>query len=267
MSEPLIYPHKEALDGQRLQDMLAGPPLQRARAIVAAARTGLLDAQVMLGQILLQGDGIQRAPELAVIWFRITAARGHPMAHNMLGRCFEHGWGLPADATRAAAHYRIAADRGLDWGLYNLANLYATGRGVPRDAEQAFQLYRQAAQLGHAKSMNLLGRCYEDGTGVTADPAEAFVWYQRSAEAGDFRGQYSLAAVLAGLGRVDEALAWLHKALAGGNLNFLRVARAALHDAPHPALRALARDFHRRAAELGDESDRAAYRALEQMPA
>jgi len=167
----------------------------------------------------------------------------------------------------AAAHYRIAAERGLDWGLYNLANLYATGRGVPRDAEQAFQLYRQAAQLGHAKSMNLLGRCYEDGTGVTADPAEAFVWYQRSAEAGDFRGQYSLAAVLAGLGRVDEALAWLHKALAGGNLNFLRVARAALHDAPHPALRALARDFHRRAAELGDESDRAAYRALEQMPA
>lgn len=135
MSEPLIYPHKEALDGQRLQDMLAGPPLQRARAIVAAARTGLLDAQVMLGQILLQGDGIQRDPELAVIWFRITAARGHPMAHNMLGRCFEHGWGLPADATRAAAHYRIAADRGLDWGLYNLANLYATGRGVPRDAE------------------------------------------------------------------------------------------------------------------------------------
>jgi len=195
MSEPLIYPYKEAVDGQRLQDMLAGPPLQRARAIVAAARTGLLDAQVMLGQILLQGDGIQRAPELAVIWFRITAARGHPMAHNMLGRC------------------------------------------------------------------------YEDGTGVTADPAEAFVWYQRSAEAGDFRGQYSLAAVLAGLGRVDEALAWLHKALAGGNLNFLRVARAALHDAPHPALRALARDFHRRAAELGDESDRAAYRALEQMPA
>src|SRR5690606_38801213 len=44
---------------------------------------------------------------------------------------------------------------------------------------------------------------YEDGTGVAADPAEAFVWYQRSAEAGDFRGQYSLAAVLAGLGRVD----------------------------------------------------------------
>src|SRR5690606_13840886 len=112
MSEPLIYPHKEALDGQRLQDMLAGPPLQRARAIVAAARTGLLDAQVMLGQILLQGDGIQRDPELAVIWFRITAARGHPMAHNMLGRCFEHGWGLPADATRAAAHYRIAAEIG-----------------------------------------------------------------------------------------------------------------------------------------------------------
>src|SRR5690606_1014773 len=120
MSEPLIYPHREALDGQRLQDMLAGTPLQRARAIVAAARTGLLDAQVMLGQILLQGDGIQRDPELAVIWFRITAARGHPMAHNMLGRCYEDGTGVTADPAEAFVWSQRSAEAGALRGQYHL---------------------------------------------------------------------------------------------------------------------------------------------------
>lgn len=253
---------EEALDGDQLRAMLASNPNKAAQAIVAAAGQNLVDAQALLGQILLDGQGIERDQALALRWFQIAARNGHVMARNMLGRCHEHGWGCPADLTKAAEHYRLAAEAGLDWGLYNLANLLATGRGVVENQQHAMGCYAQAAHMGHAKSMNLLGRYLEEGQYCAANPEAAYDWYRRSAEGGDFRGQFSHAAVLADHGHLEQALAWLNIALENGNLNFLRVARKTLAAAPIPEVRALAGDYHRRAALMGDESDRAAYSAL-----
>lgn len=240
---------------------LAETSASARQAILAAAKNGVLEAQVALGQILLNGQGIQRDAALAVSWFRIAAAQQSAMAHNMLGRCLEHGWGCAPAITTAAAHYQQACAAGLDWGQYNYANLLATGRGVTRNHAQALNLYRLAAEQGHAKSMNLLGRCYEEGLGVHPDPDEALAWYRRSAEAGDFRGQHSLAAVLAAQGQYDEAENWLRQALAGGNLNFLRSARTALLASAQANIRQLAVEYYRRAATLGDERDQQLYTA------
>ncbi|MFV3307279.1 tetratricopeptide repeat protein [Pseudomonas sp. NY15181] len=244
----------DELDGQN--------PRQAARLILAAARDGELEAQALLGQILLDGHGIESDPTLARTWFGIAAERGHAMARNMLGRCLEHGWGGAADPASAASHYAIAAKADLDWALYNLANLLATGRGVERDEAHALALYRRAAEMGHAKSMNLVGRFYEEGLVVPRDTGAAHRWYRRSAEAGDFRGQFSHATVLAEAGDLDGALPWLERALQGGNLNFLRIAREQLARSPQEALRQLAYAYCQRAAELGDESDRRRMKSL-----
>jgi TPR repeat protein len=231
---------EEILSGEQLSAMLEESPPRAAQAILLAAGEGEVEAQALLGQILLDGQGIAKDQALALRWFGIAAGRGHLMARNMLGRCHEHGWGVAADASVAAQHYRIAAEAGLDWAMYNLANLLATGRGVAVDHLQALALYRRAAEVGHAKSMNLLGRYLEEGQVCPADPSAARDWYRRSAEGGDFRGQFSFAAVLAAQGRIDEAVVWLEKALAGGNLNFLRVASQALASAADPRIQALA---------------------------
>ncbi|WP_347928012.1 tetratricopeptide repeat protein [Pseudomonas helvetica] len=241
---------EEVLDGDQLSVMLTESPARAAQAILIAAKTGILDAQALLGQILLEGQGIAKDQALALRWFKIAANGGHLMARNMLGRCHEHGWGCNADATVAAGHYRFAAEAGLDWAMYNYANLLATGRGVVEDQSQALNLYRRAAELGHAKSMNLLGCYLEEGRFCPADPLAAVDWYRRSAEGGDFRGQFSYAAVLAHQGQIEAALSWLHEALAGGNLKFLKVAGAALLSASDPQIRALATDYQRRAAGL-----------------
>lgn len=245
----------ETLDGEQLRAMLADSPSRAAQAILSAAKARFIDAQALLGQILLDGTGIQKDPALAVVWFEIAAKNGHVMAHNMLGRCHEHGWGCEIDLATAASHYRTAAEAGLDWGLYNVANLLATGRGVVEDQIQALEDYRKAAHMGHAKSMNLLGRYLEDGRYCDVDIAAAHAWYKRSAETGDFRGQFSYAAVLAEQGLIADALVWLKTALQGGNLNFLRISQQHLLDATHPEIRAMAASFHSRAAELADKSD------------
>jgi uncharacterized protein len=144
----------------------------------------------------------------------------------------------------------VAAEAGLDWAQYNYANLLATGRGVAEDQGQALAFYRQAAEQGHAKSMNLLGRYLEDGRFCPRDLDAAVDWYRRSAEGGDFRGQFSYAAVLADRGQVDIALEWLNKALAGGNLKFLRTAHKALAAADDPQIRAMAEVYQQRAVSL-----------------
>lgn len=246
---------EETLDGDQLRARLAKSPVRAAQAILSAAKAHFVDAQALLGQILLDGNGIERDPKLARIWFQIAANNGHTLAQNMLGRCHEHGWGCVANPLKAAAHYQIAANAGLDWGLYNFANLLATGRGITQDPIRALSCYRKAAEMGHAKSMNLLGRYLEEGQFCEADAQAAVDWYRRSAEGGDFRGQFSYAGVLANQGRIEEALYWFNSALAGGNLNFLRVSGEALLQAEHPTLRALASDYYQRAAALGDKSD------------
>lgn len=226
MSYPLR--REEVVDVPGLQAMLEDTPGKAAQAILAAAGQGVVQAQLLLGQILLDGRGIERDTALARQWFGIAAQAGSAMAHNMLGRCLEHGWGGASNLAQAAIHYAQAADAGLDWGLYNLGNLLATGRGVPADQAQALACYEKAAQLGHAKSMNLYGRYLEQGIATAPSPARAVRWYRRSAEAGDFRGMFSLAMVLIERGQMHEAGPWLERARVEGNHNFLRSALATL---------------------------------------
>jgi len=241
---------EEVLNVEQLQTMLDDSPVRAAQAILIAAKEGVLDAQALLGQILLEGRGIERDEMLALRWFQIAAQGGHLMARNMLGRCLEHGWGCTADAVAAAREYRLAAEAGLDWGLYNYANLLATGRGVAEDQQRALACYRRAAELGHAKSMNLLGRYLEEGQFCARDLEAAVEWYRGSAEGGDFRGQFSYGAVLADRAQIDAALGWLRKALVGGNLKFLRVAHKALATARDPQIQAMAQEYQKRCEQL-----------------
>ena len=246
---PHLLRREEALDTTQLDD-LAEQPQRAARLVLAAAAAGEVEAQALLGQILLEGYGIQGDPALALTWFDIAAERGHAMACNMAGRCHEHGWGCTADTKRAAEYYRRAADLGLDWGMYNLANLLATGRGVVQDHTTAYRLYRQAAELGHAKSMNLTGRCLEDGCGVARDVTAAHAWYARSAEAGDFRGQFSHATVLLAERQWDAARHWLSRALELDHLKFIETALASLQAAALPQIADIVVAYAQRRDEL-----------------
>jgi uncharacterized protein len=240
--DPVItYDDFLATPAAKLRARLAGSPAEAARWIEAAARHGFPEAQLMLGQILLDGHGLDRDRAAALRWFRRAAAAGSAEAMNMVGRCHELGWGVTRDPATAASWYRRAAERGLDWGQYNLANRLLRGDGVPRDRRAAFELYRRAAAQGHAKSMNLVGRFLEEGWEMPANPAQALVWYRRSAEAGDFRGQYNLAAALVSVGRHDEARKWFRLAIDSGSPDFLLAASQHLAHREEPYLRDLAR--------------------------
>ncbi|HAB02365.1 MAG TPA: hypothetical protein DCE25_05315, partial [Pseudomonas sp.] len=105
---------EEVVDVAGLQAMLEHSPGQAAQAILSAAGQGVVEAQLLLGQILLDGRGIQADAGVARRWFGIAAQGGSAMGRNMLGRCLEHGWGGEANLSQAAIEYARAADAGLD---------------------------------------------------------------------------------------------------------------------------------------------------------
>jgi hypothetical protein len=204
----------------------------------SAARYGLAEAQLRLGQLLLDRDPTDPATRG---WFERAAAQGFAEAMNMAGRCLENGWGGAVDLPAAAGWYRRAADAGLDWGQYNYANLLFDGRGLAQDQAEACVWYARAAAQGHARAMNLLARAYEEGWGVARDAAAARDWYRRSAEAGYFRAQYNHATLLAADGRVADAIPWFEQALAGAPAEARASMAEALSRRPDPRVAALAR--------------------------
>jgi len=226
-------------DVAALAQQLVNDPHGTFAQVREAALAGQLDAQLLLAQLYIEGKGVDRDEQAALLWYETAANNGSALAMNMLGRCHELGQGCAPDATLAAVWYRNAAEAGLDWGMYNYANLLATGRGVAQDRPKALALYTQAAELGHAKSMNLLARHLEDGLDIERDPQAALAWYQRSAEAGDFRGQANLASILLQQGQVELAVQWLQLALAHGSPAFMAHIVPELAASTHPQIRAL----------------------------
>lgn len=196
-----------------LRLLLAGDPSKAAPWVETAARHGVAEAQVRLGQMRLDGLGSSRDESAALAWFLRAARQGSPEAMNMVGRCHENGWGVSEGLTAAAHWYGRAAEAGHDWGEYNLANMLFDGRGVACDQAQAVAFYRRAADKGHARAMNLLARCCEEGWGTPRDARAAFHWYRQSALGGYFRAQFNYATLLAAHGQVDAALGWFATAL------------------------------------------------------
>jgi len=231
------------LDADAAAAILAGPPARAAAWVASAAHHGIVDAQAVYGQYLLDGHGVERDPEAALTWFRHAARRDHPMAMNMLGRCYENGWGIAACMEIAVYWYRLAARTGLDWGMYNYGSALALGRGVATDRAEALAWFRRAAALGHAKSLNFIGSFYEDGWVVDANLAIAAGYYWQAAQRGDFRGQFNHARMLAARGDIDAALAWLARVPGTATPRFIGQMHAWLTASGVEAFRRLASCF------------------------
>lgn len=186
---------------------------EAATLVKAAAAYGLPDAQVRLGRMLLEGEGVTPNRRAAFDCFVAAAELGNIEGHNMLGRCHENGWGTEINYAAAAREYRIAAEAGLDWAQYNLAHMLLSGSGVAQDRSAAFQWYSRAANQGHVRAMNLVARCYEEGWGTQKNSLEALLWVRRSAKGGYFRGAYNYASLLADDGCVTGAVYWFERAV------------------------------------------------------
>ncbi len=87
----------------------------------------------------------QRDYATAAKWFRLAGEQGLPAAQLVLGHMYSQGQGVPQDHAEAVKWYRKAAVQGLDAAQRSLSLSYLVGKGVPKDFVQAHMWCNLAA--------------------------------------------------------------------------------------------------------------------------
>jgi TPR repeat protein len=163
-----------AKDYQRAHDMFIGP----------AAESNDPIAQSYMGRLNSGYHVFPRRDDLAVEWYRKSAAQGHPYGQANLGRALLLGIGVAKDPKEGVRLVRLGVENGVDGADSVLAWAYANGEGVEKDSKEAARLYLQSANKGNSVSAHNLAFLYLNGDGVIKDTEEALKWFRRASEGG-----------------------------------------------------------------------------------
>ena len=156
------------------------------------AEQGDADAQVDLGNMYHDGDGVPYDSGEAVRWYRLAAEQGHVDAQWGLGFMYDTGDGVTENDAEAVLWYRMAAEQGdaavqlilgfmydtggVSYDVVEEMRMYADGRGIFKDDAEAVLWYRMAAEQGSTTAISALGSMYADGRGVLKDSVIAHMW-------------------------------------------------------------------------------------------
>lgn len=102
------------------------------------ADQGVPAAQAALGQMYLQGLGVQQDYATAAKWLTPAATGGNAAAQAQLSTLYLLGLGVAKDEKQAAYWTKRAADHGVKHAQVELAAMYYKGVGVPQDLAQAY---------------------------------------------------------------------------------------------------------------------------------
>ena len=186
-----------------------------------AAEQGNADAQCQLALMYKNGYGVEQDYKQTVFWWKKAAEQGNTTAQNNLALMYENGYGVEQDYKQAVYWYQKAAEQGYAAAQCNLGIMYHDGKGVEQNYERAVELYRKAAEQGEATAQFNLGATYYDGKGIAQDYKLAFYWYQKAAEQGVARAQFNLGTMYSnGYGIKQDykkAVMWYMKAVAQGD--------------------------------------------------
>ena len=149
---------------------------QAARWMQKAAEQDNATAEFALGVMYHNGDGVPKDDAAAVRWLE-KAASQVPPAQFALARVHEDNGNYAA----ALKWYRLLAGQGDADSQNDVGHMYETGRGVAQNYAEAANWYRLAADQGNATAQNNLGTLYAKGRGVPRDDVAAYMWFALSA--------------------------------------------------------------------------------------
>mgnify|MGYP005995118007 CR=1 FL=1 len=232
-TDPTSDPNVRAVSPEVAQavEALKANDGQRAAAFLRpVAEKGDPSAQALLGQIYLDGIGIDKDLFEAGRWLRSAAANGEPSAAFALAELTADKTLTPpgmdptntdARVQEATRLYLLSATNGSLAGQVEIGLRYAQGIGVAQDVIQASRWFREAANSNSPVAQFNLGALHAAGAlnGGTPDHTAALPWFEKAAASGHPDAQYNLGLTAAqGLGRnVDNAVAAKWFAAAAGH--------------------------------------------------
>ena len=158
-----------------------------------AARRGVLEGQVKLGRVYLQGRLVPRDEERAYKLFGTAASKGSVEAKYFQAVCLSRGLGCKADPARAATLAKEAAEAGDSYGQLLYGTFLRDGIGTPQDSSAALNYFDLSAKQGNEYAKRLLSDLISKAGNLSPQAAESGVAIvQKAAEDGDAPAAYSL---------------------------------------------------------------------------
>lgn len=160
-----------------------GDPNAAIAILESLAATGHVDAQLLLGRVLVGFAPHAPEAEEGVRWLRTAAESGAWDAYYLLGLCAYRGRGMKQDYEEARRYHAIAANHDVANAQFELSLLYDLGHGGPVDTALAEEWETRAADAGHPRA------CFNRASRLARrDPpdfAGALAWYERAADGGN----------------------------------------------------------------------------------
>ncbi len=183
-----------------------------ARHWASASADQEYPAGQMLMARLLQKDG-EDAEALTLL--KRAADSGLTEANYLVGQAYLAGQGAPANSAEAIRHLTFAAERNDVAAQLALARLYATSEQA--NPGEARRWLTRAAEQESAEAQLALGVSYYEGRGGPVDYREAYVWLSRAMLNGDQRARAHLERIAPELTeeQLGDAQARVQSGLAG----------------------------------------------------
>ena len=134
-------------EGIKILDL--GHETKASNEFFASAKSGDVDSQMILGEMYLDGIGVDIDHQKAFYWLSKAAQAGDVEAQYLLGFMYENGLKVAKNVLRATKWYTKAALQGDVLSQYNLAIIYKEGRGeISRDMSEAFKWLSMVEESG-----------------------------------------------------------------------------------------------------------------------
>lgn len=146
-----------------------------------AAAYGDADAQWLVGNMLLTGEGLEEPdPSLAVDYYQMAANQGHLEAMLSLATCYRTGQGVAVNYDVAVRLLYDVAEAGHGIAMLDLADIFngedETEELVTYSPEFAYSWYRLAARQGIVIAQIKVGQMLLEGIGTPEDKLLGMVW-------------------------------------------------------------------------------------------
>ena len=112
------------------------------------AKSGDVDSQTILGEMYLDGIGVEQNTKKAYYWIQKAAQSEDKEAQYLLGFMYENGIEVKQNVAVAISWYEKAASKGDTMAMYNLANIYKNGaNGVEKNMDKAVSFFQKVEEL------------------------------------------------------------------------------------------------------------------------
>jgi TPR repeat protein len=134
----------------------AGDYATAFKEFLPLAEAGQAPAQAAIGQMYLNGEGVQQDVGQAAIWLERAAEGGNARARYQIGNMYAAGMGVPADDMKASYYLLKAANQNMAVAQLAMAQRFYHGQGVPKDAVQSFLYAALSARQGNEDALAIV---------------------------------------------------------------------------------------------------------------